>query len=345
MLKVVGSRPIGRSNLRGKEMELYRSKDGQVSKYVHDDGSETAIKTVSSCGNHYNKLTKKIEPIEVDRNKFTVFMSSSVGCPVGCKFCYLTVKKFPYYKLNAINIYGNVRKALTAELSDKPEIRDKYVKFSFMGMGDAMLLQPEDVRSIALDLCDYAVSNLHTENTHFMGIDGIDISTCMPIGAKRGWQHQYGTLNDELRKYTKNPTSKGRSNLRLFYSLHGAYPNVRKNIMPNTNFDWAGKDIKKLLEFRDWYGVDVIIHHMFLEGINDGVDNVKKLVKIVNDADVELRILRYNECDNSPYKESSKFDELVVYCADHLPHVKYQTSAGSEIKAACGQFLCKTNKE
>ena len=57
----------------------------------------------------------------------------------------------------------------------------------------------------------------------------------------------------------------------------------------------------------------------------------------------ELRILRYNECDNSPYKESDKFDYIVKYFHDNLSKVKYQISAGSEIKAACGQFICNIN--
>jgi 23S rRNA (adenine2503-C2)-methyltransferase len=329
-------------------MELYRSKDGQVSKYVHDDGSETAIKTVSSCGNIVNKITGNVEPVEVDRNKFTVFMSSSVGCPVKCKFCYLTVKKFPYHKLNFMEIYSNVREALSQEMKDKPEIGDKYIKFSFMGMGDALLLPPEDVRELSLMLCDVATSrhivNGKTKASPVLGIDGIDISTCMPVGTKRGWQYHYGTLNDELRKFSKNPSSKGRSSLRLFYSLHGAYANVRRDLMPNTRYSWSYADIKDLLAFRDWYGVDIIFHHMLLAGINDNITNVKKLVDVVKSAGIELRFLRYNECTSTPYRESSKFDEIVKYCSDRLPLVKYQTSAGSEIKAACGQFLCKSRK-
>ena len=50
-------------------MEVYRTQDDQVSKYIHDSGAETAIKTVSSCDNVVNKITGNVDLIEVDRNK------------------------------------------------------------------------------------------------------------------------------------------------------------------------------------------------------------------------------------------------------------------------------------
>ena len=215
-----------------------------------------------------------------------------------------------------------------------------------MGMGDALLLDPLEVRELSMRLCDIAFDRQpeFLGGMYLPGLDGIDISTCMPASTKRGWQHQYGLLNDELRQFKLNPASKGRSPLRLFYSLHSVYPKVRQTIMPNTAFCWSLKDIDSLRSFSDWYGIDVIFHHILLDGINDTMAHVKRLVEVVSTTGMELRFLRYNECDNSPYKESSKFDEIVKYCAEHLPKIKYQVSAGSEIKAACGQFLCKTER-
>lgn len=126
-------------------MEIYRTKDNLVLKYIHNDGSETAIKNVPSCDNEINFLTGDIVPVAKDRNKFSVFISSSVGCHVGCKFCYLTVKKYPYHQLTKEQIIDNTKKAIIDAVNSNPELENKYVKLSFMGMGDILFLKPKDI--------------------------------------------------------------------------------------------------------------------------------------------------------------------------------------------------------
>ncbi len=335
-VEVAGSNPVSRS---GELMEVYRTKDGLVSKYVHDDGSETAIKTVSSCGNIVNKATGKVEPVEVDRNKFSVFVSSSVGCPVGCKFCYLTVKKYPYHRLSPMAIYNNVKEALSAEVKHKPELNKKFMKLSWMGMGDAFLLNPVDLRRLSCKIIEWA-----TYERLVAGLEGIDIATVMPRD-NNGWPYQLAKLNDSCDKYKINPSSKDRSNVRIFYSLHSVAN--RKSLIPCSKHGAPVKDLQLLNKVRQWYGIDIILHYMFLEGVNDSESDLFRLFWLSNDitGDTEIRFLRFNECKHSPYKESPNFDDLVKLCSEKLPRIKYQISAGSEIKAACGQFLCLTNAE
>jgi adenine C2-methylase RlmN of 23S rRNA A2503 and tRNA A37 len=322
-------------------VEVYRSKDNQVAKYVHADGSETTIKTVASCANEFNLATGAVEPIEVDRRKFTVFISASVGCPVGCKFCYLTSKKFPYYKLTPQQIINNVKEAVNAEVQVKPELRKKYVKLSWMGMGDAFLMDPKDLASTSYDLAEWIVG----DSGRAFGLDGVDIATCYPR-TNYGWPHHLAVLNDRLEeRFRLNPNRPERSAVRLFYSLHVTHN--RRDIIPLAREESPSDDLFRLEDFRKWYGIDVVLHHMFLEGINDDEETLERIKTIVYEILVgaELRILRFNECKGSIYKESSKFDELVRLYAASLPRIKYQISPGSEIQAACGQFLCLTTKQ
>jgi len=54
----------------------------------------------------------------------------------------------------------------------------------------------------------------------------------------------------------------------------------------------------------------------------------------------ELRVLRYNTCEVSTYiHESDNFKNIIKRLMEVHPHIKVQVSAGSEVKAACGQFL------
>lgn len=320
-------------------MEVYRTKDGQVSKYIHDDGSETAIKTVSSCGNVVNKITGDIQPVNVERNKFSVFVSPSVGCPIGCKFCYLTVKKCPYHKLSPREIFNNVAEALSEEIKVKPELRGKYMKLGWMGMGDAFLLNPKDLVGLTFDIVSWIIGDKGFAH----GLDGVDISTVIPI-ENTGWPRRIAQLDDNLSgRFKHNPDNGNRSTVRLFYSLHKV--TNRFELIPISRFNSPVCDLQLLSRLREWSGIDVILHHMFLEGINDDDKSLRQIQLLIANTipGAELRILRYNECEKSPFKESKKFDALLKKYAEVLPKLKYQVSAGSEIKAACGQFLCLTN--
>lgn len=337
-------------------MKVFRTEDNKVSKYVHDDGSETTIKTVSSCDNEIDPNTGKVKPVAVNRNKYSVFVSASSGCPVGCKFCHLTIKKFPYKKLSPEQIVENFQEAMKEEVLFKPEIRKMYMKLSWMGMGDAFLLDPVDLRYSTKNMVDWALSGAGVA----FGLDGVDISTVLPNKCY-GWPHNISKLNDYLlRRYRRNSNNSKRSAVRLFYSLHSI--RNREKLIPikgakatNSIYD-VYQDLDVLSEFRKWYGIDVILHYMFLKDFNDVRVNkhgvvydapelnlLKHIIKDYFDNDIEVRILRFYECEESNYKEIDNFDEALSIYTKVLPRIKYQVSAGSEINAACGQFLCLTN--
>ncbi len=313
-------------------MEVYRSKDGHVAKYVHDDGSETSIKTTPTdkFGGTYGSVT----------NKFNVFISTSVGCPVGCKFCYLTTKKCPYVKLEIAEINKNVRAAIKAELKERPELKKKYIKLSWMGMGDAYL----DINTMywsTLDILDTLV-----KNNDIIGVDGVDISTTMPKIDPSGLG-QIVSLASELTKtdnyFNLNPERKyeevGRSPLRVFYSLHSTKDSSRRRLIPHT------VDLRKAFEHLEQLrdaGITTIIHHMFFDELNDSIEDLIELKDIMLSnilKGVELRILRFNECPGTTFKESEKFDYLVEVLLKHDINIKVQSSPGSTILSACGQFM------
>ena len=50
-------------------MEAFHTDDGSVAKFIHDDGSETAVKVVKSCSN-FRDENGMVHTEWVDRNKF-----------------------------------------------------------------------------------------------------------------------------------------------------------------------------------------------------------------------------------------------------------------------------------
>ena len=304
-------------------MECYRTKDGTVAKYIHDDGSETAIKTTPSIkfGGTYGKVV----------NKFNVFISYSVGCRVGCKFCYLTVKKCPYYKLSSKQIVDNVLKAIRAEILSRPDLQNMYCKLSWMGMGDACF----DAKLTFEATCDI-INNIFKYNL-CKGIDGVDVASTLPRKLKHiGYINDLHTL---IGQQDLNPKRKYQSPwecVRFFYSLHSAVNTTRERLIPNS------LSLEKAKEIISEIKVRLFVHHILFEGINDSTKELEKLISFMQSTIIsgaELRLLRFNTCDGTDFVESKKFNAIVKWLYSKYDNIKVQSSPGSEVKAACGQFL------
>ncbi|MBV5347145.1 hypothetical protein JZU46_02865 [bacterium] len=309
-------------------MEVYRTQDGHVAKYVHDDGSETAIKTtpIIEYGGVYGKVT----------NKYNIFISTSVGCPVGCQFCYLTTKKCPYHTLTADEIISNVLSAVRLEVKHRPELARLYAKLSWMGMGDAYI----DTQKMYEVSC--ALAGALVMNDLARGSDGVDISTTLPFIPKSPKEDGLRSVANYINCFSLNPERKygvtgSRYPVRLFYSLYSGENNIRKFLIPSSVSERIALDYLSALRGAP---VTLVVHHMFFEGINDTLRDAASVLKFLEVIPgTELRLLRFNECPGSIFKESSNFDMLVEHMYKYHKNIKVQSSPGSEVQAACGQFL------
>ena len=327
----MGSCYTGENDLWEYQMEVYRTSDGEIAKYVHDDGSETAIKAIS-------KNNKELGHDPVSCGKWALFLSSSVGCPVGCTFCYLTTKNYPYHRLSSLQIYKNAIEAIEAEVEANPSIKNRFFKLSWMGMGDAMF-KMKDIRLITEMICDYVRANGYA-----CGIDGVDLSTSLPI-----WKDEYidemVELNEYLEQFPKMDINvEQRSRFRFFYSLGSMCREVRESIIPNTSFT-VGSALIDILPKIQKAGIDVICHHVLLETVNDKLIDIHHLEEFFSKSDFELRLLRFNACPGSRHCPSPDFDDIVESLKGTIKRLRYQVSVGSEISAACGMFLMKEPKK
>jgi adenine C2-methylase RlmN of 23S rRNA A2503 and tRNA A37 len=326
-------------------MKTYRSNDGRVTKFLHDDGSETCIKTVYSVDTVPNPTTGELEAVSVDRNKYSVFISVSRGCPINCSFCYLTIDDVPYGKLRTETIINNIKQSIEAE-ADRSNLKDRYIKLCWMGMGDAGM-NPRLVHDVTYEIMEWVM-----EKGYAKGLDGVDISTVHPT-APINSVSVLGALNGLLSYYPLNPNNKNvvnreqgtlvaykdRSRLRVFFSLHSAIQKTRDKIIPKVS---ALSSAIVQFQMLQHTGIDVIIHHMFLDGINDTEEEVQAVIDFMEKhfPNNELRILRYNKHEDSPIKESDVVEKCIcmLYSAG-LNKVKVQVSYGLEVKSACGQFI------
>lgn len=332
--------------------EVFVTDDALVLKMVHEDGSETSIKTVSSCDTIRNPKTGAIEQNNVERNKYSIFASSSRGCPMKCTFCYLTIKNCEYKKLSEDQILTNLKDALLEQLKHKPETKDRYIKLCWMGMGEDQIINSIKTRSITDRFLRWVYNN-----DYAMGLDGIDISTVLPNIKQDNWIENFHDMNFDMKQYYMNPNNKvrvhgegfsedevyiNRSIVRLFYSLHSGNQETRNKLIPKAMP--LDKAIKLLKKYSVYNNYNVIFHHMFMEGQNDSNKEVDDLLNLIDKYSLhnyEFRILRYNECKSSKFGESEHFKNIIDRLAQNIAHLKVQISTGSEVHAACGQFIVK----
>ncbi len=330
-----------------KNFDVYRTEDGTVSKYIHEDGSETAIKIVKSVQNILNPITKEIETRKSDRNKYSIFISSSVGCYMKCKFCHLTLKNSKHIKIDSDEVLSNIKEALEDVVLFNPEIKNKYIKLSWMGMGDA-INKPKMVYDVTLNLLDWVF-----EKGYAIGLDGVDLSTVMPPLKDKKWINIFQELDLQLRKYQLNPVysmdnieyTNGfyshKNIFRLFYSIESAIQEKRDIVIPNAMP--ISLAIEQLKEYESNGKFTLILHHLLVHDLNDSEEELIALKELVNEnfKTNELRILRYNFCAKSNYKESERFVKQIRYLSDKINFIKVQISPGTEVSAACGQFIVK----
>ncbi len=327
-------------------LSVHRTLDATVSKYIHADGSETAVKLVKSIQNVRNPLTGVLEEHRSERNKYSVFISSSVGCYMSCPFCHLTLKGAKYRPLSAQAVLANLKEAIEERYAFNPELADRYVKLSWMGMGDAVN-DPVTVRQVSLHLLDWIF-----ERGYAKGLDGVDLSTVLPP-VRSPWAREFQLLEQDLRRYPRNRIyemdnvafSNGyyshRNLFRLFYSVHSAIQASREKVVPRA------MPLRDAAEALKAYSADgtypVILHHILVDGLNDSDAELDALIEFVNThfTENELRILRYNLAENGPYAESSRFSEQIQKLAEGVNFLKVQVSPGNEVSAACGQFIVK----
>jgi adenine C2-methylase RlmN of 23S rRNA A2503 and tRNA A37 len=320
-------------------LNVYNTEDNSVTKFIHIDGSETAIKNVISCSQDEN-----FNNIYNDRKKYTIFISTSVGCFMKCSFCHLTMKNSIYKKLTNKDVLNNLKSAIKYKLNLNPELKDHYIKLSWMGMGDA-LIESNKVKRVSIQLLKWVIKNNYAK-----GLDGIDLSTVFPK-TKNNWKKDFNDLNELLKDFPQNPNNIisinneidttlnyiKRTPFRLFYSIHTLNNERRNEMIPNSSNVY--EVIKKLSENDITF--NVIFHHLFIEGLNDSIEEITELKKLMKSSlqDKELRILRYNFCDKSQYKESKNIKEIIKELLSVSNNIKVQISPGSEVKAACGQFI------
>lgn len=255
-----------------------------------------------------------IESVLIPGNqKFTVCVSSQVGCKLGCKFCATGTLGFKR-NLTAGEIFEQVIAAKTAAEAQGLTLSN----IVFMGMGEPLLNYDNVMKAI-----ERLTAN-----------DGLAMSPYRITVSTAGIPDKIKQLADDEARFN------------LAVSLHSADENIRTNLMP-LNKAYSLADIAESLKyFVEKTGTRPTFEYLLLKDINDSLENAKTLARYCRQFPIKINLIEYNEVEGSGFRHSpdKRRDEFIRFLESCNMVVNLRRSKGKDIDAACGQLAGKQPK-
>jgi 23S rRNA (adenine2503-C2)-methyltransferase len=319
-----------------------------VAEQVSADGTRKWLLRLP--GEHAGERPHEVECVYIpEAGRATLCVSSQVGCTLTCSFCHTGTQRL-VRNLTPGEIVGQVMVArdrlgdwpggtppegavVPTTNSGLPELASKKERTSgkpdvrggrfvtnivMMGMGEP-LYNLDAVRDALLVVSDG---------------DGIGISKRRITLSTSGVVPNIARAGREI-------------GVMLAVSLHAVRDDLRDELVPlNRKYPIAA-----LLEAcRNYPGLSnarrVTFEYVMLKGVNDSLDDAKKLVKLLKGIPAKINLIPFNpwpgtryEC--SDWEQIEKFSEYIFNAGYSSP---VRTPRGRDILAACGQLKSATEK-
>lgn len=250
-------------------------------------------------------------PVPSDK-RYTVCVSSQVGCSLSCKFC-ATGQMKRMRNLDPGEIYDQVKliDEICRETYDHP-----LTNIVYMGMGEPLLNYQHVHRSIELIT---SPQGLHMSSRR------ITISTAGIAKMIRRLADDYSKVN-------------------LALSLHAATDEKRHEIMPINEHN----NLATLQDAIHYYYVTtrnkVSYEYITFKGYNDTKEDADALIKLCSRYPVLVNIIEYNPIPGVSYQKSDPLtiDQFAARLRKAGVMVTVRKSRGQDIDAACGQLADQT---
>ncbi|OIP55956.1 MAG: 23S rRNA (adenine(2503)-C(2))-methyltransferase RlmN [Helicobacteraceae bacterium CG2_30_36_10] len=246
--------------------------------------------------------------------KYTICVSTQVGCKVGCTFC-LTAKGGFTRNLTA----GEIVAQVVTLKRDNNHNHNRKINIVYMGMGEP------------LDNLD----NLAKAIEIFKEEEGL----C--IGAKRQTVSTSG-LSNKIDKLGEMDLG-----VHIAISLHAVDDELRSELIPMNK----AHNISSIIEAVKRFPIDtrkrVMFEYLVIKNKNDDIASAKKLVKLLADIKAKVNLIYFNPYPGTTYDRPLKADMVTFqeYLINHGLLCTIRDSKGIDISAACGQLKEKVEGE
>ncbi|MRI59285.1 MAG: 23S rRNA (adenine(2503)-C(2))-methyltransferase RlmN [Epsilonproteobacteria bacterium] len=290
-----------------KILNVEKSKDGSK-KYLLGlkDGH-----TIESVLLPMKKEQRDEEGNIIKEAKYTICVSSQVGCKVGCEFC-LTAKGGFVRNLTPAEIVGQV----LAIKEDNQIPANKRVNIVYMGMGEPL----DNLENVAK-----AIKIFSDEN-------GLSISPRRQTISTSG-------LAPKIKKLGEMDLG-----VLLAISLHAVDDELRQKLMPINKAYNIESVIQAVKEFPIDQRKRVMFEYLMIKDLNDDIKAAKKLVKLLHGIKAKVNLIYFNPYPGSPFQrpDEERVKAFQRYLLDHGILCTVRESKGLDISAACGQLKEKS---
>jgi 23S rRNA (adenine2503-C2)-methyltransferase len=240
-----------------------------------------------------------------ERGHGTLCVSSQVGCAMGCRFCR-TAGMGLQRNLTQAEILGQV-----IEVRRTLEDPDYLTNLVFMGMGEPLANRANVVRAIHI-LTEPGLVGLSRRH---LSLSTVGLASQLPLLARD-------------------------VTLGLTVSLNAADDRTRDRLMPiNRQYPMAELH-RALAAFPLPHRRRITIAYVLLAGVNDSVDDARRLAKYLHGLKVKVNLIPFNpfpgaEFDTPDQRDVEAFQQVLV---DKNLTAIVRWSKGRDVGAACGQL-------
>lgn len=246
-----------------------------------------------------------------DPPRYTLCLSSQVGCPLGCSFCVTGSIGFKR-NLSAAEIVDQVCQVQRDQAS-----QIKITNLVFMGMGEPLANYDSVLRALNIITDPNGLAFSHRR---------ITLST---VG-----------LIPQLRRLGKD------SPVNLAVSLHAPDDELRTELMPVNRIHPLSELLAVCRDYPLPPRKRITFEYILIDGLNDGPVHARQLVKILHGIKAKINLIPFNPVPTRlarnfrrPSEERTEAFLRILLNAQLTAIIRH--SRGSDIGAACGQLAAQ----
>ncbi len=251
------------------------------------------------------------------QKKYTVCLSSQVGCLMKCSFCFTGEQGFKRH-LKTEEIIGQFIQ-IQRWLKEKRPDDHKILNVVFMGQGEPLHNFDAVKKACEILICQWGLS---------LAGHKITVSTAGYLPGLLRWKQEMPDVNVAL-------------------SLHSVIPEKRDSLIP-LNRKYPLAEILPVLEqIPQGEKRFVTYEYLVLKDFNDSEDEIHQLGSLLKDKKAFINLIPFNPYPGSRYQRpgDDRIFRLKEIIESYGLPATVRTTKGHKILAACGQLNHQTEKE
>lgn len=295
-----------KENFKSSTLKILKketSKDGSI-KYLFQLEDGHTIETVLLL---MKKKKTNEEGVVEKSEKYTVCISTQVGCKVGCSFC-LTAKGGFIRNLTV----GEIIEQIVQLKKDNEIAENKALNIVYMGMGEPLDNYDNLIKAIKI----------------FSELDGLAIAPRRQTISTSG-------ISTKIEKLGAEDLG-----IQLAISLHAVDDGLRSELIPMNK----AYNISSIIEAVKNFPIDarkkVMFEYLVIKDKNDDIASAAKLIKLLNGINAKVNLIYFNPYPGTSYQRPTR--ENMIKFQEYLLSkgliCTIRESKGLDISAACGQL-------